>query len=73
MEWTLVSSKVQRAQTRRYTVTTTDEGVHAQLDGMIDLKIPIPSLVIRQDQKLVLGIATRGVKAEAEKRQRTTG
>ena len=73
VEWTLVSSSVQRAQTGRYTVTETADGCMAKLEGMVDLKIPIPSLVIRQGQKLVLGIATKGVKAEAEKRQRTAG
>lgn len=71
VSWELAEpTKVQRAQRGTYTVTPTDQGCHAQLDGMIDLVIPLPSMVIRQGQKIALGIATRAVRERAEAMQR---
>ena len=74
VSWQLATpTKVQRAQRGTYSVAPNGTGSHCRLEGAIDLIIPIPSMVIRQGQKLVLGIATKGVKAEAEKLRRAQG
>ena len=70
VSWELVSGGVQRAQRGTYTITPTETGCRAELEGMVDLVIPLPKLVIKQGQKLVMSIATKGIKAEAEKRQK---
>ena len=70
VSWELVSGGVQRAQRGTYTITPTETGCTAELEGMVDLIIPLPKLVIKQGQKLVMSIATKGIKAEAEKRQK---
>jgi hypothetical protein len=60
--WTLLESSQQKAQDAEYRLTETDNGTHVEFDMSLDLKIPVPGLLVKRGQKAVLETATKGLR-----------
>ena len=67
VRWTLVESKVQRAQEGRYSVTPTATGCTARIEVAMELRIPLPDAAIQRAQAMVNANSTEAVKAAAER------
>jgi hypothetical protein len=50
---------MQRAE---YRLTETETGTHVDFEMTIDLKIPVPGLLVKRGQKTVLEMATKGLR-----------
>lgn len=70
LSWTLAEeSTAQKVQECRYQLTDNGDGTtHVEFDLTAELKISMPSLVVKQGQKLAADTATKGLKKEAERR-----
>lgn len=60
--WTLVSSKQQRAQDARYTLTPEGDGTRVRFDLTVDLTAPLPGFLVRKGAKGLLDTATEGLR-----------
>jgi hypothetical protein len=60
--WTLVSSKQQRAQEARYTLTPRGDSTVVRFDLTVDLLAPLPGFLIKQGAKGLLDTATNGLR-----------
>lgn len=60
--WTLVSSKQQRAQDARYTLTPDGAATLVRFDLTVDLIAPLPGFLIKQGAKGLLDTATKGLR-----------
>jgi hypothetical protein len=60
--WTLVSSKQQRAQDARYTLTPEGDGTRVRFDLTVDLTAPLPGFLVRKGAKGLLDTATDGLR-----------
>jgi hypothetical protein len=59
--WTLVSSKQQRAQEGRYTLTPTGDGTDVHFELTVDPTVPLPGFVIRKGANGLMDTATKGL------------
>lgn len=62
VSWTLVSSKQQRAQDGRYTLTPEDDSTRVRFDLTVDLIAPLPGFLIRKGAKGLMDTATEGLR-----------
>lgn len=71
--WTLISSKQQRAQEGRYTLTPDGDATRVRFDLMVDLVMPVPGFLVKKGAKSLMATATDGLRKrvlEVEKRGR---
>lgn len=70
VNWSLIESVSQKMQNARYTLADNGDGTtHVVFDLEVDLKVKLPSLVIKKAQKSIADIATKGLKEEVLRRQ----
>ena len=62
-------SSAQKRQECRYLLTDNGDGTtHVEFSLTVELKIPLPGLVVKKGQKVVAETATKGLKKEVERR-----
>ena len=64
--WTLVSSKQQRAQEGRYTLTPEGDSTRVHFELTIDPVVPLPGFLIRRGAKGLMDTATDGLRKRVE-------
>jgi ribosome-associated toxin RatA of RatAB toxin-antitoxin module len=62
VSWTLVSSKQQRAQQGRYTLTPDGDATRVTFELTVDPTIPIPGFLIKKGAKGLMETATDGLR-----------
>ena len=62
VSWTLVSSKQQRAQYARYTLTPAGDSTRVRFELTVDLLLPLPGFLIKQGAKSLMETATGGLR-----------
>ena len=62
VSWTLVSSKQQRAQRARYTLTPEADGTRVRFELTVDLPVPLPAFLIKRGAKGLMDTATSGLR-----------
>ncbi|AEV73190.1 Polyketide cyclase / dehydrase and lipid transport [Mycolicibacterium rhodesiae NBB3] len=60
--WTLVSSKQQRAQTGRYTLTPDGDSTQVRFELTVDPTVPVPGFLIKRGAKGLMETATDGLR-----------
>jgi carbon monoxide dehydrogenase subunit G len=60
--WTLGSSKQQRAQTGRYTLTPDGDSTVVNFELTVDLVVPVPGFLIKKGAKGLMETATEGLR-----------
>lgn len=60
--WTLVSSKQQRAQEGRYTLTPDGDKTQVRFDLTVDLSVPVPGFLVKRGSKGLMETATDGLR-----------
>jgi carbon monoxide dehydrogenase subunit G len=71
VSWTLVSSKQQRAQEARYTLTPEGDSTRVRFDLSVDLVAPLPGFLVRKGAKGLMDTATDGLRARVLKVKRS--
>jgi hypothetical protein len=67
VSWTLVSSKQQRGQDGRYTLTPDGDSTVVRFDLTIDPAVPLPGFVIKKAAKGLMTTATDGLRDRVRK------
>jgi ribosome-associated toxin RatA of RatAB toxin-antitoxin module len=67
VSWTLVSSKQQRAQEGRYTLTPDGESTRVRFELTVDPLVPLPGFVIKRGAKGLMETATDGLRKQVLK------
>ena len=67
VSWTLVSSKQQRAQEGRYTLTPDGESTWVRFELTVDPLVPLPGFVIKRGAKGLMETATDGLRKQVLK------
>ena len=62
VSWTLVSSKQQRAQDGRYTLTPEGDKTRVRFDLTVDPTVPLPGFLIKKGAKGLMETATDGLR-----------
>jgi ribosome-associated toxin RatA of RatAB toxin-antitoxin module len=62
VSWTLVSSKQQRAQDARYTLTPDGDSTRVDFELTVDPVVPVPGFLIRKGAKGLMETATEGLR-----------
>jgi ribosome-associated toxin RatA of RatAB toxin-antitoxin module len=62
VSWTLVSSKQQRAQQGRYTLTPDGESTAVRFELTVDPLVPLPGFLVRRGAKSLMETATDGLR-----------
>jgi Polyketide cyclase / dehydrase and lipid transport len=62
VSWTLVSSKQQRAQVGRYTLTPDGDSTKVDFELTVDLVVPVPGFLIKNGAKGLMETATDGLR-----------
>ena len=62
VSWTLVSSKQQRAQEGRYTLTPEGDKTRVSFELTVDPTVPLPGFVIKRGAKGLMETATDGLR-----------
>ncbi len=62
VSWTLVSSKQQRAQEGRYTLTPDGDATRVRFELTVDPLVPLPGFVIKRGAKGLMETATDGLR-----------
>ena len=65
--WTLVSSKQQRAQTGRYTLTPDGDSTQVRFELTVDPTVPLPGFLIKRGAKGLMETATDGLRKQVLK------
>jgi Polyketide cyclase / dehydrase and lipid transport len=60
--WTLVSSKQQRAQEGRYTLTPEGDSTRVRFELMVDLTVPVPGFLVKRGAKGLMDTASQGLR-----------
>ncbi|OBI19141.1 cyclase [Mycobacterium sp. E2327] len=60
--WTLQSSKQQRAQEGRYTLTPDGDSTRVRFDLTVDLAAPVPGFLVKRGAKGLMETATDGLR-----------
>lgn len=60
--WTLESSKQQRAQEGRYTLTPDGDSTRVRFDLTVDLSAPVPGFLVKRGAKGLMQTATDGLR-----------
>ncbi|MCV7346625.1 SRPBCC family protein [Mycolicibacterium rhodesiae] len=64
VSWTLASSKQQRAQEGRYTLTADGESTRVRFELTVDPLVPLPGFVIKRGAKGLMETATDGLRKQ---------
>ena len=67
VSWTLVSSKQQRAQNGRYTLTPDGDATKVHFELTVDPLVPLPGFLIRRGAKGLMDTATDGLRKQVLK------
>ncbi|GAA2812132.1 SRPBCC family protein [Mycolicibacterium pallens] len=67
VSWSLVSSKQQRAQEGRYTLTPDGESTRVRFELTVDPLVPLPGFVIKRGAKGLMETATDGLRKQVLK------
>jgi len=67
VSWTLVSSKQQRAQEGRYTLTPEGDSTRVRFELTVDPLVPLPGFVIKRGAKGLMETATDGLRKQVLK------
>ncbi len=70
VSWTLVSSKQQREQQGRYTLTPNGDSTDVQFELTVDLVVPLPGFLIKRGAKGLMETATDGLRKQVLKVQK---
>ncbi len=62
VSWTLVSSKQQRAQRGRYTLTPNGDSTDVRFELTVDPVVPLPGFLIKRGAKGLMDTATDGLR-----------
>ncbi len=62
VSWTLVSSKQQRAQEGRYTLTPAGDSTRVSFELTVDPTVPLPGFLIKRGAKGLMETATDGLR-----------
>ena len=62
VSWTLVSSKQQRAQEGRYTLTPEGDSTRVHFELTVDLAVPLPGFLVKRGAKGLMDTATQGLR-----------
>ena len=62
VSWTLVSSKQQRAQQGRYTLSPNGDSTKVSFELTVDPTIPLPGFLIKKGAKGLMETATDGLR-----------
>jgi ribosome-associated toxin RatA of RatAB toxin-antitoxin module len=62
VSWTLVSSKQQRAQDARYTLTPDGDSTRVSFELTVDPTVPVPGFLIKRGAKGLMETATDGLR-----------
>ncbi|ORW05910.1 SRPBCC family protein [Mycobacterium kyorinense] len=62
VSWTLASSKQQRAQDARYTLTPQGDSTRVRFELTVDPVIPVPGFLVKQGSKGLMDTATEGLR-----------
>jgi Polyketide cyclase / dehydrase and lipid transport len=62
VSWTLVSSKQQRAQDARYTLTPDGDSTRVDFELTVDPIVPVPGFLIKKGAKGLMETATEGLR-----------
>ncbi|KWX63262.1 SRPBCC family protein [Mycobacterium sp. NAZ190054] len=65
--WTLVSSKQQRAQQGRYTLTPEGDKTRVRFDLTVDPIVPLPGFLVKKGAKGLMDTAIEGLRKRVEK------
>jgi Polyketide cyclase / dehydrase and lipid transport len=60
--WKLESSKQQRAQEARYTLTPDGDSTRVRFDLTVDLSVPVPGFLVKRGAKGLMETATDGLR-----------
>jgi hypothetical protein len=60
--WTLESSKQQRAQEGRYTLTPEGDSTRVRFELTVDLTVPVPGFLVKRGAKGLMNTATEGLR-----------
>jgi hypothetical protein len=60
--WTLESSKQQRAQEGRYTLTPEGDSTRVRFELTVDLTVPVPGFLVKKGTKGLMETATDGLR-----------
>ena len=67
VSWTLVSSKQQRAQDARYTLTPEGDGTRVRFELTVDPLVPVPGFLVKKGAKGLMETATDGLRKQVLK------
>jgi Polyketide cyclase / dehydrase and lipid transport len=67
VSWTLVSSKQQRAQDGRYTLTPDGDSTRVHFELTVDPVVPLPGFLIKKGAKALMETATDGLRKQVLK------
>ncbi|UXA13793.1 SRPBCC family protein [Mycobacterium sp. SMC-8] len=67
VSWTLVSSKQQRAQDARYTLTAEGDKTRVRFELTVDPTVPLPGFLIKKGAKGLMDTATEGLRKRVQK------
>ena len=67
VSWTLVSSKQQRAQDARYTLTPEGDVTRVRFELTVDLLVPLPGFLIKRGARGLMDTATDGLRKQVLK------
>jgi ribosome-associated toxin RatA of RatAB toxin-antitoxin module len=73
VSWTLVSSKQQRAQVGRYTLTPDGDSTKVDFQLTVDLVVPVPGFLIKKGAKGLMETATDGLRKRVLKVKNASG
>lgn len=62
VSWTLVSSKQQRAQEGRYTLTPNGDSTDVRFELTVDPVVPLPGFLVKRGAKSLMETATDGLR-----------
>jgi hypothetical protein len=62
VSWTLISSKQQRAQDGRYTLTPDGDGTRVRFELTVDPTVPLPGFLVKKGAKGLMETATDGLR-----------
>lgn len=62
VSWTLVSSRQQRSQQGRYTLTPEGDKTRVSLELTVDPTVPLPGFLVRRGAKGLMDTATKGLR-----------
>lgn len=60
--WTLIRAKQQKAQNGRYTLTPDGDSTRVRFDLTVELSMPVPGFFVRQGTKVLMDMATKGLR-----------